>query len=96
MFKSGKVKKKTVNVYLNKDVYKTIPKAKKKYLKAKIIYDGPIAAPINKNDIVAELKIYFKEEIIGTYDLLAAENIKRQNIISRLINSINFLIWGDV
>ena len=88
--------KKTLNVYLNKDVYKTIPKAKKKYLKAKIIYDGPIAAPINKNDIVAELKIYFKDEIIGRYDLLAAENIKRQNIFSRLINSINFLIWGDV
>ena len=88
--------KKSVNVYLNKDVYKTIPKAKKKYLKAKIIYDGPISAPINKNDIVGELKIYFKDEIIGTYELLAAENIKRQNIISRLINSINFLIWGDV
>ena len=88
--------KKTVNVYLNQDVYKTIPKAKKKYLKAKIIYDGPISAPINKNDIVGELKIYFKDEIIGTYELLAAETIKRQNIISRLINSINFLIWGDV
>ena len=88
--------KKTLNVYLNKDVYKTIPKAKKKYLKAKIIYDGPIAAPINKNDIVAELKIYFKDEIIGRYNLLAAENIKRQNIFSRLINSINYLIWGDV
>mgnify|MGYP001226279620 FL=1 len=88
--------KKTLNVYLNKDVYKTIPKAKKKYLKAKIIYDGPISAPINKNDIVGELKIYFKDEIIDTYELLAAENIKRQNIISRLLNSINFLIWGDV
>ena len=88
--------KKTVNVYLNQDVYKTIPKAKKKYLKAKIIYDGPISAPINKNEIVGELKIYFKDEIIGTYELLAAETIKRQNIISRLINSINFLIWGDV
>ena len=88
--------KRTVNVYLNQDVYKTIPKAKKKYLKAKIIYDGPISAPINKNEIVGELKIYFKDEIIGTYELLAAETIKRQNIISRLINSINFLIWGDV
>tara|TARA_B100000965_G_C19591638_1_gene758216 strand:- start:318 stop:1472 length:1155 start_codon:yes stop_codon:yes gene_type:complete len=89
-------KKNTLNVFVEEDIYKTIPKAKKKYLKAKVIYDGPITAPINKNDIVAELKIYFKDEIIGNYDLLASENIKKQNIISRLITSINFLLWGDV
>jgi len=89
-------KKNKISVYLNNDIYKTIPKAKKKYLKAKIIYEGPIAAPINKNDIIAKLNIFFKDKNIGTYDLLAAENIKRQNIISRLISSINYLIWGDV
>jgi len=89
-------KKKKLKVYINKDIYKTIPKAKKKYLKAKIIYEGPIAAPIDKDDIVGELKLYFKDELIGSYDLIAAQSIKRQNIISRLIGSINFLIWGDV
>ena len=89
-------KKKKLKVYINKDIYKTIPKAKKKYLKAKIIYEGPIAAPIDKDDIVGELKLYFKDELIGSYDLLAAQSVKRQNIISRLIGSINFLIWGDV
>ena len=53
-------------------------------------------APINKNEIVGKLKIYFKDEILDKYDLYSSENIKRQNIISRLINSFNFLIWGDV
>ena len=76
--------------------YKTIPKAKKKYLKAKISYDGPLQAPIIKGNKVAQLKIYFKDEIIGNYDLLASENIKKQNILSRIITSINFLLWGDV
>ena len=33
---------------------------------------------------------------IGSYDLLASENVKRQNIFSRLLTSINYLIWGDV
>ncbi len=89
-------KKSSLNVFVKEDIYKTIPKAKKKYLKAKVTYDGPITAPINKNDIVADLKIYFKDEIIGNYDLLASENVKKQNIISRLISSINFLLWGDV
>ena len=89
-------KKNKVDVYINQDVYKTIPKAKKKYLKAKVSYDGPVAAPINKDEIIAKLNIYFKDEKIGSYELLAYDNIKRQNIFSRLINSINFLIWGDV
>ena len=88
--------KNELNVYVNKDIYKTIPKAKKKYLKAIISYDGPIAAPIKKNEIVAKLKIFFKDDNIGNYDLLASENIKKQNILSRLIGSINFLLWGDV
>tara|TARA_B100001250_G_scaffold324673_1_gene288261 strand:- start:346 stop:1500 length:1155 start_codon:yes stop_codon:yes gene_type:complete len=89
-------KKNNLNVYLSEDIYKTIPKAKKKYLKVVVDYDGPIQAPINKNVKVAELKIFFKDEIIGNYDLLSSENIKRQNIFSRLITSVNFLLWGDV
>ena len=89
-------KKNSLNVFVNKDIYKTIPKAKKKYLKAVVTYDGPISAPIIKNDKVAKLKVFFKDEIIGDYDLLATENIKKQNIFSRIISSINFLLWGDV
>ena len=89
-------KKNKINAYLKSDIYKTIPKAKKKYLKVKIEYEGPISAPINKNETIAKLNIYFKDENIGSYDLIAAENIKRQNIISRLLTSINYLIWGDV
>jgi len=85
-----------VSIYLNQDVYKTIPKRKKKYLKVKINYNGPIQAPIEKNEIVGKLNIYFKDENIGTYDLLSSENVKRQNIFSRLLTSINYLIWGDV
>ena len=89
-------KKSSINAYVEEDIYTTIPKAKKKYLKVKIVYDGPVVAPINKNEIIAKLNIFFKDENIGTYDLLALENIKRQNIFSRLLTSINFLIWGDV
>ena len=89
-------RKNKLDVYLNTDIYETIPKAKKKYLKAIVNYEGPIPAPINKNDKVAELKVYFKDELLGNYDLLALENIKKQNIISRLLTSINFLLWGDV
>ena len=88
--------KKTVKSYISEDVYQTIPKAKKKYLKVSVDYQGPLKAPILKNDIIGKVKISYKDEQIGEYDLLALEDVKRQNIFSRLITSINFLIWGDV
>ena len=89
-------KKNKVKTYLNNDIFKTIPKARKKYLKILVNYDGPIEAPIKKDDVVGKLKISYKGEIIEEHDLLAYENIKKVNIFSRLLNSINYLIWGNV
>jgi D-alanyl-D-alanine carboxypeptidase (penicillin-binding protein 5/6) len=87
---------KKIKSYINEDVYQTIPKAKKKYLKVLVNYKGPIKAPILKNEIIGKVKILYKDNEIGEYDLLAFEDVKRQNIFSRFISSINFLIWGDV
>ena len=89
-------KKDKVDVHAKEDIYKTIPKARKKYLKAIIEYNGPILAPIKQDDIVGELKIFYKDNLIKKYDLYASENIKKVNIFSRIMKSINYLIWGDV
>ena len=89
-------KKNKINAYVKQDVYKIIPKARKRYLKALVEYNGPIEAPINKDQVVGKLKVFYKDEFINEYDLLAFENIKKVNIFSRLIHSINYLIWGDV
>tara|TARA_Y100001958_G_C21242653_1_gene571059 strand:+ start:119 stop:1270 length:1152 start_codon:yes stop_codon:yes gene_type:complete len=89
-------KENLVKVYTDKDIYKTIKKGQKKKLKAKIIYEGPIEAPIKKDQVVAQLKIIYDQDLIGEYKLLAAKEVKKINILSRLIRSINYLIWGDV
>ena len=89
-------KKNKIKSYVNDDIFKTIPKGRKKYLKAVIEYDGPIEAPIKKDEIIGKLKIIYKDELINEYDLLAYENVKKVNIFSRLMKSINYLIWGDV
>ena len=85
-----------VPVYVNQDVYKTILKARKKYLKVSINYTGPIEAPITKDQILGQMKVIYNDESIGQYDLLALNSVKKLNIFSRLIMSINYLIWGDV
>tara|TARA_B100001250_G_scaffold154670_1_gene132879 strand:+ start:557 stop:1714 length:1158 start_codon:yes stop_codon:yes gene_type:complete len=89
-------KKKKVNVHLKENIYRTVPKAKRRYLNAKIIYNGPIEAPIKKDEKVGKLIISFKDEIINEYPLYSSENIQKVNIFSRIISSINYLIWGDV
>ncbi len=88
--------KNTVEVHSVTDIYKTIPKARLKKLETKIIYNGPIKAPIKKNDLVAKLIISYDGNFLSEHEILASENIKRKNIISRIIKSINYLIWGDV
>ena len=85
-----------VKVYIKENIYKTIKKGQKKKLKVKMIYDGPVEAPINKDQVLAKLKIIYDEELIDEYELLALEEVKKVNIFSRLLKSLNYLIWGDV
>ena len=89
-------KKNTIAVYVKDDIYKTIPKARKKFLKVSVTYKGPIQAPIKKHDILGTLNVTYKNKLINKYDLFAIEDVKKLNVFSRLIKSINFLIWGDV
>jgi len=85
-----------VDVYINEDIFKTIKKAKKNLLKVALKYEGPIEAPIKKDDIIGKFRVVYDEELIGEYDLLAAKDIDKVNIFTRLIKSLNYLIWGDV
>tara|TARA_Y100001935_G_C17281046_1_gene497520 strand:- start:283 stop:1434 length:1152 start_codon:yes stop_codon:yes gene_type:complete len=89
-------KENSVNVYTKDDIYKVIKKAKKKLLKVKMIYDGPIEAPIKKDQVVGTLKVVYDQELVGQYELLASKDVKKVNIFSRLMKSLNYLIWGDV
>ena len=89
-------KQDTVKVYTQENIFKTIKKGQKKKLKVKVLYTGPIEAPIKKDQVLAKLKIIYDQDLIGEYDLLAYQNVKKVNIISRLLKSLNYLIWGDV
>ena len=89
-------KKDTVGAYVKNDIYKTVPRARKKFLKVSMTYNGPIQAPIKKDDVLGKLRVSYKNEIVGEYDLFAFEDVKKLNMFSRLMKSINFLIWGDV
>ena len=89
-------KKPKVEAIVLEDLYLTVPKRKKNTIKAVIEYNGPIEAPISKGDQLGILNVYIKDELVKTVDLISNESIKRANIFSRLLKSLNFLVWGDV
>mgnify|MGYP001407505690 CR=1 FL=1 len=89
-------KKNTVEVTTDEDIYLTIPKRKKKTIKAVIEYEGPLKAPIVKGQKVGLLNIYISGEFNRKVDIYSKEEVKRANIFSRLLKSLNFLVWGDV
>ena len=85
-----------MKVHTENDIYITIKKARLKKLESKIIYNGPVEAPIKNGDKIAKLIINYEGKLMSEHDLLSSENINKKNIISRIWKSINYLIWGDV
>ena len=89
-------KKNKVEVLPSEDFYLTIPKRKKKSIKAIIEYEGPIEAPIKKGQKLGKLYVYVSDDLEKEIDILSSEEISRSNIFSRLLTSLNYLVWGDV
>ena len=89
-------KKNKVEVTSNEDFYLTIPKRKKKTIKAILEYEGPLQTPIKRGDKLALLNVYVSDELIKQINILAAEDVQKSNIFSRLLTSLNYLVWGDV
>ena len=85
-----------IKVTSKEDFYLTVNKKNIRNLKVTLKYDGPIVAPIQKGEKIANLIISNKEEIIKDLPLYAAEDIKKVNFFKSLVTSINYLIWGDV
>tara|TARA_B100000963_G_scaffold358749_1_gene384133 strand:+ start:1869 stop:3020 length:1152 start_codon:yes stop_codon:yes gene_type:complete len=89
-------RKDKVQAVTKEDYYITINKKDIRNLNVYLKYNGPIVAPIQKGEKIANLVILNKDEVIKTLPLFAAENIKKVNFFKSLITSINYLIWGDV
>ena len=89
-------KKKQIEIAPSEDIYLTVPKRKRKTIKAILEYEGPLESPITKGDKVGSLNIYIAGDLVKEIDVLSNESVKRSNIFSRIYKSFNFLVWGDV
>ncbi len=89
-------KKNKIKAAPKEDYYLTINKKDIRNFKVYLKYNGPIKAPIDKDQKIADLVILKRDEIVKTLPLFASEKISKVNFFQSLITSLNYLIWGDV
>ena len=89
-------RKNKIKAITKDDYYITLNKKDIRHLKVYLEYDGPIKAPIQKGQKIANLIVSDKDEIVKTLPLYASEKISKVNFFKSLITSLNYLVWGDV
>ena len=96
LFKWYSNKKSKIKAITKDDYYITLNKKDIRHLKVYLEYDGPVKAPIQKDQKIANLIVSDKDEIVTTLPLYASEKISKVNFFKSLITSLNYLVWGDV
>ena len=87
--------KKTTPGYTKEDVFHTIDKKGLRNFNVFLEYPGPIKAPVSKDEEIASIKIYNKDELVKSVPVYAAEKVKKLNFLLSLLTSFNYMIWGD-
>ena len=78
------------------DVFVTMMKKEARNLKVNLKYKGPIKAPIAKDQKIADIEVYIKDNLIKNVPVYASKKVDKVNVFKSLFMSLNYLIWGDV
>ena len=84
----------TVPLVVEHDVRISLPRASRRGLEVKVIYDGPVPAPIGKGTRIARLVITAPEFKTIEVPLLAGVDIAELGWFGRLGAAIGHLVWG--
>ena len=89
-------KSENINGVTKENVFITLKKKEARNLKVNLKYNGPIKAPIKKDQKIANIEIMVKDELIKKIPVYAQDQVDKVNIFKSLFMSLNYLIWGDV
>ena len=89
-------KKTDIKGITKEDIFLTLKKKEARNLKVFLKYNGPIKAPISKDQEIAKIEVFVKDDLIKKVPVYASEEVKKVNVFKSLFMSLNYLIWGDV
>jgi D-alanyl-D-alanine carboxypeptidase (penicillin-binding protein 5/6) len=82
----------TVPLGLAEDLYATIPRRHYDELKATIVVDKKITAPVKEGDKFGSVSVALKGEVVSQKDLIALKAIETGNIFRRAYDSIMMMM----
>ena len=94
-FKTWLGKEEFVEGVVKEDIYITIFKKELKNFKVFLEYNGPIKAPIKKDQEIGNLIIETPSDETMKFPIYSAKKIKKVNFFKSLFLSFNYMIWGD-
>jgi len=86
-------KQETVPFGLEKDLVKTMERAKAKSYKLKMEYNEPVRAPIKKGQKIGEVMLEYDGDTT-TYPLVAQKEVKEAGVIGKFVANVEYLLFG--
>jgi serine-type D-Ala-D-Ala carboxypeptidase (penicillin-binding protein 5/6) len=83
-----------VPLVLEDDLTLTLARSARKKLKATVVVEEPVPAPITKGQRIATLKITAPDTKTIELPLVAGEAVDRLGMINRVMAAVGYLIWG--
>jgi D-alanyl-D-alanine carboxypeptidase (penicillin-binding protein 5/6) len=85
----------TVPLVIQKDVWVSLTPEARRKLEVKVVYDGPIPAPVADGSQVAELAITAPGLEPLRFPLVAGATVQAASVLHRMTNALGYLIWGS-
>ena len=87
--KSWLGKKTDIEGKTKEDIFLTLKKKEARNLKVFLKYNGPIKAPISKNQEIAQIEVFVKNDLVKKVPVYASENVDKVNVFKSLFMSLN-------
>jgi serine-type D-Ala-D-Ala carboxypeptidase (penicillin-binding protein 5/6) len=84
----------SVPLLVQEDVWVSLTGDGRRDLRVKVVYDGPIPAPIANGSQLAELEITAPGLEPRRVPLLAGETVQAASMLGRMSSALGYLIWG--
>ena len=84
----------TVPLVTERDVRISLPRSSRRGLKAKVVYEGPVPAPIARGTKIASLVVTAPDFKTLEVPLVAGADVDRTGVFGRLGAAISYMVWG--
>lgn len=86
----------SVPLVIDRDLRVTLPRGARKKATVKVVFTGPIPAPIAKDAEVAQLEIAAPDIETIRIPLKAGKEVPRLGFVGRLSAGLSYLLWGNL